>query len=45
MGGNITVSTATTYISQENGNTDSANTSTTDYVTIESPSQARVTNF
>ena len=39
MGGNITVSTATTYISQENGNTDSANTSTTDYVTIESPSR------
>ena len=35
MGGNITVSTTTTYISQENGNTDSANTSTTDYVTIE----------
>jgi hypothetical protein len=35
MGGNITVSTATTYISQENGNTDTANTSTTDYVTIE----------
>ena len=39
MGGNITVSTATTYISQENGNTDSANTSTTDYVNIESPSR------
>jgi len=37
MGGNITVSTATTYISQENGNTDTANTSTTDYVTIEDP--------
>ena len=39
MGGNITVSTATTYISQENGNTDSANTSTTDYISIESPTR------
>jgi len=39
MGGNITVSTATTWISQENGNTDSANTSTTDYIAIESPSR------
>ena len=39
MGGNITVSTATTYISQENGNTDTANTSTTDYVTIENDSR------
>ena len=34
MGGSITVSNVTSYISQENGNTDSANTST-DYVTIE----------
>ena len=34
MGGNITVSTVTSYISQENGNTDSANTST-DYITFE----------
>ena len=39
MGGNITVSTATTWISQENGNTDSANTSTTDYIAIESPAR------
>ena len=39
MGGNITVSTATTWISQENGNTDSANTSTTDYIAIESPTR------
>ena len=39
MGGNITVSTVTAWISQENGNTDSANTSTTDYIAVESPSR------
>ena len=39
MGGNITVSTVTAWISQENGNTDSANTSTTDYIAIESPAR------
>lgn len=34
MGGSITVSNVTSYISQENGNTESSNTST-DYITIE----------
>ncbi len=39
MGGNITVSTTTSYISQENGNTHSANTSTEDYLTLENPNR------